>query len=241
LLPDGNRILIRPNDKSQEWAIEEVYQERVYERMFNISVGDTVIDVGANIGAFTVKASKLVGPTGTVISLEPASKSFTLLDANIRRNDLSNVKPFKYAVSDSEGEASLYVDKASERSSLFSDQGDSERTRRNIETIESVKMVSLDTLAESLKFDRIDVIKIDVEGSELAVLRGAKRTITKYMPNIVLEWHPLGGPLDGIRSFFSTSGYTVMESYSANTPCAIVYAVPNGSTVFDNRTQRQAT
>src|SRR2546422_3309249 len=87
LLPDGNKILIRPADRSHQWTVNEIYQERAYEQMFDISAGDTVIDVGANIGIFTVKASKLVGPTGTVISLEPASKSFTLLEANIMRND----------------------------------------------------------------------------------------------------------------------------------------------------------
>ncbi len=242
LLADGNKILIRPADRSHESTVKEIYQERVYERMFSISVGDTIIDVGANIGVFTVKASKLVGPTGTVISFEPASKNFRLLEANIMRNHLSNVKPFEYAVSDSEGEASLYVDRASVRASLFSDQGDSEKTPRNIEAIESVKTVSLDTLVESLKSDCIDVIKIDVEGAELAVLRGAKRTIAKHLPKIVLEWHPWGGPLAEIHSFLSTSGYKVIESYKkVNTPYIIVYAISNSSPKLGNRTPKQAT
>jgi FkbM family methyltransferase len=207
--------------------------------MFDISVGDTVIDVGANIGVFTVKASRLVGPNGRVISLEPASKSFTLLEANILRNDLSNVKSFRYAVSDSEREASLYVDNVSDRSSLFSDLGDSERNRRSIETIENVETVSLDTLVESLKFDRIDVIKIDVEGAELAVLRGAKRTIAKYFPSIVLEWHPWGGPLVEIQSFLSTSGYKVLES-EHRSDRTMVYAIPDNSSGMDSRTPNQA-
>lgn len=235
LLPDGNKILIRPADKSHEWTVQEIYQERAYEQMFSISKGDTVIDVGANIGIFTVKASRLVGPTGTVVSLEPASKSFTLLEANIERNDLSNVKPFKYAVSDSEGEARLYVDRVSDRSSLFSDRGDSERNRRNIETVEKVETVSLDTLGDSLKLNRIDIIKIDVEGAELAVLKGAKRTIAKYWPNIVLEWHPWGGPLDEIHSFLSSCDYKVLES-EHRSDRTMVYTAPDNSHGIDNRT-----
>jgi len=240
LLPDGNKILIRPADRSHEWTVQEIYQERAYERMFNISVGDTVIDVGANIGVFTVKASKLVGPAGTVISLEPSPKSFTLLEANIMRNHLSNVKPFEYAAWDSEGEASLFVDRVSDRSSLFSDRGDSERNRRSIETIENVETVSLDTLLESLKLDCVDIIKIDVEGAELAVLRGAKRTIAKYLPSIVLEWHPWGGPLDEIHSFLSASAYKSLES-EHRSDRIMVYAVPDNSPGIENRTLKKAT
>jgi len=85
----GLIITIPENDCS---LIKEVFQERVYEQFFSCGEGDSVVDIGAHVGCFTMKAAKAVGNQGLVIAIEPEPENLAMLDENIRRNKLTNVK-----------------------------------------------------------------------------------------------------------------------------------------------------
>jgi FkbM family methyltransferase len=127
---------------------------------------DTFIDVGANVGYFTLLASQLVGPAGRVVALEPAPETFAALAANVTRNRASNVRLLQVAASDCAGELVLEHGPAS-NSGMTATQLAREHDVR--------PRVAAQTLASCLDADELSrarVIKIDVEGAEWEALMG---------------------------------------------------------------------
>lgn len=154
------------------------YQEIFDSRLFLdlIDTGTTVLDVGANFGYYTVMAALKVGPLGIVHAFEPNKDAYKLLENNVRMNKFHKIVCcHNYCVGDKDCETDFYV---SEESS-FSSMGLTGRSK----LLEEVKipMRSLDSLLQ----EKVDAIKIDVEGYEFAVLQGALETI-KRSPNVVI-------------------------------------------------------
>ena len=169
---------------SQALAIAGVWEPGVTALLRRIvKPGMVVIDVGANIGYFTILCSRLVGIGGKVYAFEPESKNFNALCNNLTLNQCSNVVVTQKAVSDTEGPAYLLLHPtgwgAHKLSSLCSP------ISALIETI------TLDNfMADS---DRVDIAKIDVEGAELKVLRGMPNIIMRNPAiKIILEFWPEG-------------------------------------------------
>jgi len=132
-----------------------------------LATKDVCVDVGAHIGYFTLLASKLVGPDGHVYAFEPSPSNYDALCANIALNGVTNVSAFQLAVGETAREARLYegpgtnTGRATLRSSLVDDQAPAV-------TVE-VRPLTSNIAREDLS--RIRVVKIDVEGYELEVLR----------------------------------------------------------------------
>jgi hypothetical protein len=133
-------------------ALVEIWYLGVYDNL-DPGLGGVVIDAGANVGDFTLKASKWVGDSGIVIAIEPVSRHVTLLKRNLARNRISNVIVVDKAISDCKGKVDV--------------EG------RQTETI------SMDDLLDDLKISRIDSVKLDVEGAEAQALRGGERTVRR--------------------------------------------------------------
>lgn len=133
-----------------------------------VKKGMTVVDIGANIGYYTVLAGKLAGSKGQVYAFEPEQRNFGDLAGNIRLNRLSNVLPFQKAVSDRDGRAVLHISRfeSGEHSLAVCDS--------HREGMANVETVRLDTAIKG----RVDIIKTDTEGNEIKVLEGAKRLLT---------------------------------------------------------------
>jgi FkbM family methyltransferase len=135
--------------------------------------GHVAIDVGANIGAFTVPMAKLVGDTGAVIAFEASVQNVSLLEKNIKQNDLINVIVIPAAASDTTGTV-----KVSKQDALHA------YTRPDINVGElEVPCQTID----SLELGKCNFIKIDVDRHELQVLKGAEQTIAKFKPIIYVE------------------------------------------------------
>jgi FkbM family methyltransferase len=149
--------------------------------------GDVCVDVGANIGYFTLLASRLVGPDGHVYALEPSPESQVTLAANLELNGAKNVTALGVAAGDTDGEAEFYEAHPRNRgaSSLrpASAEGDAvERTARSVEVRRLDSVVSDDHLS------RLKLVKIDVEGHELEVMRGLEPLLLRgSRPSIVVE------------------------------------------------------
>lgn len=164
--------------------------------------GMTVIDVGANKGQMTLLFAKLVGPSGRVVSFEPAPTEFRSLERNVRLNGLGQVNTVHAAVADSVGEMVLMYNAA------FPTQGklqDVEPTTTLPDaTAVSVATQPLDALLQQGL--RPDLIKIDVEGGAGGVLRGAARILETVGPGIYIELH---GPEEqaAVRDELLTRGY----------------------------------
>ena len=147
--------------------------------------GGRVVDVGANVGWFTLLAARRVGQDGTVLSFEPAPANFSLLAKSVERNKFRNVRLFNEIVSDIDGTRTLYLARRTAETGLHSIV----RSHGGEEL--AISSVRLDTVARSLGIDRIDVLKVDVEGAEPEVLLGAERLISqRKIKNMVLEWNP---------------------------------------------------
>jgi FkbM family methyltransferase len=144
----------------------------------------TVMDVGANVGWFTLLSAKLVGEDGLVVALEPDPQNFSLLSKSVETNRLKNVTLLKEAASDADGVALLGLSKNG-------NTGAHAITRAVDGDAISVSSSKLDTVARRLGVRRIDLVKIDVEGHEPQVMSGMLSLINqRLVENIIMEWNP---------------------------------------------------
>lgn len=145
----------------------EVFIKESYEKRCSIEKGKTVVDVGAHVGFFTLKAARTVEERGSVIAIEPEPENANLLRENVNRNNLSNVEIQEIVAGDEKGKTKLYE---APRSAWHS------TVKPTVEYIE-VNMNTLDNIISKLKISNPDFVKIDVEGAELEVLKGAENML----------------------------------------------------------------
>ncbi len=168
--------------------------------------GDVFMDVGANIGVFSVMGGLIVGEEGQVIAFEPYKRAFDQLERNLNLNGLRNVTPFRVALSQDDGTARLYVDRPAP--SL------TERTlnTKEEERYESIETARGDGFREIHALPVPNVVKIDVEGFEYAVLQGLRATLSDWRCKFVIcEVHPhllpSGVTPEAIKAFFESLGF----------------------------------
>jgi len=150
-----------------------------------IKKGDTVLDIGANIGYYTLIFAKLVGENGKVFAFEPDPENFELLKKNVKINNYKNVVLIKKAVSNKSGKIKLYLSEDNKGGHRIYNSYDG---RKSIE-IESLK---LDDYFKEFK-GRINFIKIDIEGAEYAALEGMNSILRKNKKiKLMTEFLPSG-------------------------------------------------
>jgi FkbM family methyltransferase len=183
----------------EDYEPELTHLERVLSR------GEVFVDVGACHGIYTLTASRIVSEAGRVIAFEPSSRAFPTLRKNIAANNLTNVQAFCLALSEKSGTAWLYRHPNVGCDSLARDDSFTEGA-------EETATESLDNVLRQLGVDRVDVIKLDVQGAEEWVLRGARKTLTSMHPIVIFESWPVGPPLLGLSpngawEFLDSLGY----------------------------------
>jgi FkbM family methyltransferase len=148
-----------------------------------VKPGWTVIDVGANLGHYTLVLSKLVGPQGRVYAFEPSTLNHKMLRRNIDLNGAANVRAFQLALGAREGVVPL----------IQSPKGHHELTRVTTvgEATEYAPVTTLDRFASEHDLPSVDLIKMDIEGSELFFLQGAAGVLERCAPILLFELHPL--------------------------------------------------
>lgn len=187
------------------FAFREYYEPELAYLEKILSPGKVFADVGANFGVYTLAASRIVGEAGMVLAFEPTAESFAILRRNIELNQFSNVHFFQVALAQMRSKAWLYhgwdpVGNSLGKDPLYGDEG------------EEVQTEALDQLLEENGVDRVDAIKIDVEGAEELVLRGAIRCLTTQSPIVIFEFNPgcaarLGLSPWGARDLLENLGY----------------------------------
>ncbi len=148
-----------------------------------VKQGDTVLDIGANIGMYTRLFSKLVGTSGSVHAFEPVPLTYEYLIFNIDRERYKNVITYNNAVSDKIGICSIILPDIGTSDIYQSRIGKSEDISGKEFLVPSIK---LDFLYPHC-FSSVDFIKCDVEGAELLVLKGAKKLLEENKPKILCE------------------------------------------------------
>jgi FkbM family methyltransferase len=151
---------------------------------------DVFCDIGANIGELTTYAARRV-PTGHVLAFEPASSVYQQLLTNIQLNGFTNVSTYNLGLSDKPGDFEMYTSSESADLELYHSHCEGQGTifqsdYRSVRT-EVVRMERFDDVFAGTGIGNLDVVKIDVEGAELLVLRGAYNTLKRYKPKIILE------------------------------------------------------
>lgn len=158
-----------------------------------VNSGDTVLDIGANIGAHTLPLAQLVGTNGRVVAFEPTDYAFAKLQRNLELNPLLQSRIIAVQA--------LLVAKADQQKPEGIPSSWSLETPRTGESIHPVHKgtynslnkaaaIQLDQWIEERKLDRLDFIKIDVDGFEVDVLEGAQQTLQRHRPRIMMEFAP---------------------------------------------------
>jgi FkbM family methyltransferase len=200
---DGLKLTARPIDGNGRLIC---YFGTKFDTIFDflkifLQKGMVYVDVGANIGSHAINAARLVGNAGSVLAFEADPDTYQLLSNNIDANGLRNIVLRQTCVSDHVGTLSFYKHKDSAKSSIV-DRGE--------ELSVTLPSDTLDNLIAADK--KIDVLKVDVEGAELSVLRGARAIFNdQRRPSIVIiEVFDIRDNMDrseGIREVLEGYGY----------------------------------
>ena len=188
----------------EEAVINAIRRGNIWEKKLHnnykdlILPGNTVLDIGAYLGTHTVAFSQLVGETGKVISFEPQTDIFTLLEKTITENNITNVELHNNAV--------YNINKKIQFSNTNNGKASITHIRPRLPN--PVKKEIQAITIDSLKLDRCDMIKLDVEKCEWVVLEGAKETIIKYKPIIFIEVFKTASNLLKLRTFTKQHNYS---------------------------------
>jgi FkbM family methyltransferase len=166
------RAYFRRKIRRNEFSAGEPEFDRLNEF---IRAGDTVIDVGANVGHYTRRMSELVGPAGRVIALEPMATTFALLTSNCA--DLRNVTLLNLAASENACEVGMELPHFA--------SGLENYYRASITPGGTSRAMAI--ALDSLTLERLALIKIDAEGHDLEVLRGASGHLQRLRPKLIVE------------------------------------------------------
>ncbi len=169
--------------RREPWVLEEIYIDRVYERLpdFVPRRGWTVVDLGANVGIFTVQQA-LRG--ARVHAVEPNPECYRRLRRAVEVNGLEDVvSTYPLAIGGGSGDATLVVGQSTLAGSLYHGGNEGSDAKRI-----SVSMVTLDEAVERFHVRHIDMLKVDVERAEVDVLRGGRRTL-RMTDRVIAECH----------------------------------------------------
>lgn len=176
----GTKYRVTPITGMETWhSAHERPLQSAFVRL--VKKNEKVIDVGANWGGHALLLSKLVGPLGMVLAVEPSPSVIAETKWHIEKNCAKNIILEESALSDSEGVALFEEEGLSTTGKLSS-------SKSKNKTFE-VKLGTLDSLINKFGFHDVALIKIDVEGAEGKVLEGAKNTLNSIRPNLIIELH----------------------------------------------------
>ena len=186
ILKTNHDFLLRINPSEDAGVELSLHETGTYEKgiltflQSNLRKGDCFVDVGANIGLMSIFASNCVGNEGQVLAYEAHPKTAELLKENIGLNQLLNIQVCQYALGSEEGQTKIYDNWQINRggASLIVKTNDSVAFDIDIHQLDNKIPANLQP----------KIIKIDVEGFELEVLKGASETIKRFQPILIVEF-----------------------------------------------------
>ena len=211
----GGRMILDTNDHlAQRIRCEEGFEPEVRVEVERIaSRGVNVIDIGANIGYYSILASRLIGPEKRVISFEPQATMVSKLRRNIEANALCNVDVFQYALADKSGTATFNLPPEGVEAFGSMHANGRFKVARTVE----VEMHRLDDVLETLGNPKIGLVKMDAEGAELLILRGAAKLLASPdRPDLIFEANevnckPFGYCVFDILQYVHSFGYRLRQ------------------------------
>ena len=174
----------------------EFFIENLYDKKFEVENGDFIFDVGSSIGWYALKMSKKVGEKGKVIAIEPDPNNFYYLKKNLELNNLTNVMPLNLGAWSNKGKLKLVCDKYA--SLLYNTLTISE-LKEEKECI-LINVDTIDNIVRDLNLEKVDLIKMDIEGAELEAIKGANNLLlkSKKLKLIIAAYHTT---ISGIQTY----------------------------------------
>ncbi len=183
----GNKIYLQKHSFVSKCLVRRgIHEETLTKFVINeIKKGDVVLDVGANIGYYTLIFAKIVGENGHVFAFEPEPSNFNLLKKNVMVNNYRNVSLEKIVISNKNGNTKLYLSKTNAGSHRIYLSNTVKNNFINVE------MKTLDEYFKNNSIrDKISFIKMDVEGSEIGVIKGMNSILENKKLTVMLEFDP---------------------------------------------------
>jgi FkbM family methyltransferase len=206
-IPGGGRLEVDGSSQTGRILYATGEYEPATARLITASLrpGDLMVDVGANIGFFSILAARRVGPSGRVLAFEPAAPVRARLEANLRLNGLDNVDVRGDALGAATGPTTFYPGPST-------DTGLASCRPLPASASITIDQVRFDDLTAGLPAVRL--IKIDVEGAELNVLQGMSACLRRDRPDLIVEFtdaflRALGGSAEALHAFLCGHGYAV--------------------------------
>lgn len=189
-----------------EYGVFDPYTTAVVNQL--VKPGMVVIDVGANFGYYTLQFAKLTGRTGCVYAVEPVDRYRERLIDTLKLNNVTNVKVIGNALSNKQGKSRISV---GECSATFHWQ-----EQYSPEESYEVPVTTLDALVKENKINKLDFIKIDMDGHETTFLEGAEKRLTVFKPLMIIEFCQSGLYTAGSASWeladkLESTGYAMVS------------------------------
>lgn len=205
---DGHRMFLDPQDalRLSIFGVHEPFQTELVKRF--VKMGDTVLDIGANIGYYTLLFARLVGEHGRIYAFEPNPDNFALLAKNVEANGYKNVVLIPKAVSDANGWVKLFLTRDCGSHSL----GAVADSHGQID----VETVRLDDLFPDQSF-QVDFIKIDIEGAEGLAISGMTELVKRSdRVKMIMEFRPCllklcGYDAEKVAALLSAQGFSIAD------------------------------
>ena len=207
---DGIKLELRPRAGESFTFFENLIRRDYFGHGICLGAGETVVDIGANIGAFAVLAAKIVGPTGRVIAFEPVSTTFARLQANVALNGLHNVVACRQAIEARDGTVAIRV---GAKSAFATAHGHLEGET----TVETVPSVSIERIFDQHGIDRIQLLKMDCEGGEYGILRSLSNELASRIDQVAMEVHDVEGEsIEEIATILVSLGFSIDKQFDRN-------------------------
>lgn len=180
-----------------------------YLSQYKLKLNDVVFDIGAYIGLFSLYASKKIGPGGKIFAFEPNSESFKILCLNLQLNNITNVIPLNIALDSEDGFS--YLNIQGNESSI---KKDDKNSGAEIKVI--IEINTIDTIIKKFCINKLNFVKMDIEGAEIEVLRTANTLFILKPSFAIASYHIVNGSktYSAVEKEFEKRGYFYVTGYS---------------------------
>ena len=221
----GEEISVKYLFDMDKFSIQVMYsylsQGKLYEPdlsyflMGTLAKGDVFLDVGAHVGFFSIFAAKLVGPAGRVIAFEPEEDNLQSLKKHIEINGVANIEVIDKVVCDTDGPRTFYINRDNDGGHCLWDVGVHDFNVKSAADPKplTLQAVTIDTVLGERHIEGVKVLKIDTEGGEHQVCKGARQALERHaIPFVVCELNDFGlaqldSSQENLRAFMKDLGY----------------------------------
>jgi len=185
-----NKLETISNDKgiSSELIIYKIHEPLTTSLIIKkLTKGMHCIDIGSNIGYYAILESSKIGNNGMVWSVEPSPQNFETLSKNIILNQRKNIKCYNIAIGSGNGKIDFLISKKSNWSKIKNESDHIE----NGDKIIQVDIMTLDSFSEKNEIEKVDLLRMDVEGYERNIIEGSMNFLEKFKPILMIEVHKM--------------------------------------------------